>query len=66
MVKGWKIRRILNGCKEIVDFKKDLKDIDFRLFNFVGTRDARIQLLKQRKSKMIELSKLIPKLYKNG
>lgn len=32
----------MNGCKEIIEFKKELKNLEFKLFNFVGSRDAKI------------------------
>jgi len=39
VVKGWKIRRILSGCREVLAIKRDLKEIESRMRKTSGPKD---------------------------
>lgn len=39
VVKGWKIRRILSNCREIIDIKRDLIDIEKQFGLAKGPKD---------------------------
>ena len=56
ITKGWRIRRILNGCEEVIEIRKDLAAIEGELLAFTNLKDPRIRkTMKLRKFKVEEL-----------
>ena len=67
LVKGWKIRRIMNQCREVIQIKRDLAETEQVLRTNKGPKEQALkQFMLQRKKKIEELSKVIPNLYRNG
>jgi hypothetical protein len=67
VVKGWKLRRILTGCREIISIKIDLAEIEQALRKTKGPKDRMIpSLMSERRVKIEELCRVIPHLYRKG
>ncbi|CDW78921.1 UNKNOWN [Stylonychia lemnae] len=67
VVQGWKIRRILTGCREVIAIKRDLVEIKQMFGQTKGPKDPKnIQIMQQRKKKIEELCRVVPNLYKKG
>lgn len=67
IVKGWKVRRILAGCREIISIKRDLGEIEQALRKTKGPKDRMIpSLMSERRVKIEELCRIIPHLYRKG
>lgn len=66
-MKGWKVRKILSGCKEVVAIKRNLKEIQGMMRNFNGPKDPLLRQMRvERKKKIEELCRVVPQLLKNG
>eukprot|EP00347_Sterkiella_histriomuscorum_P022601 403337869 len=67
VVKGWKIRRILSSCREVIAIKRDMNDLEKQFGLAKGPKDPlNVQIMQQRRKKIEELCKLVPQLFKNG
>jgi hypothetical protein len=67
VARGWKIRRILSGCREVLAIKRALSDIESMLRQTKGGKDPMVPaLMKERRKKIEELCRLVPTLYKKG
>lgn len=67
LVKGWRIRKILNGCTGVIDFRKDLASIEGELLAFTDPADKRInKAMKLRKFKIEDLTRLVHHIEAKG
>jgi len=57
----------LRHCREVIDIKRSLSELENLLRQTTGPRDQRIPgFMNERRKKIDELSKVVPYLYKNG